>query len=238
MALPLTLTPAWAQPAPDGCLQDPASCVPEAPDLPPPPPVDECLQNPASCLPEPPEVDPCVADPASCLPEPPPVDECTADPQSCLPESPEVDACVQKPADCLPASGEERDPQTDGGQGNEQDQDERGSPAPVKRDGPTGRSNGASDTSGRGTRTTAAITGPQPTASPLDGAPVAGELSAPGLLDRVRQGLADAAQRFAFPMGVAALAGVFLLVQGRLDRKDPKLTAAPIDSRDDVVTFR
>jgi hypothetical protein len=58
------------------------------------------------------------------------------------------------------------------------------------------------------------------------------------LLDRVQRGLTDAARRFAFPIGVSALAGIFLLVQGRLDRRDPKLTAAPIDSRDDVATFR
>jgi hypothetical protein len=61
---------------------------------------------------------------------------------------------------------------------------------------------------------------------------------ADGVLDRIAEGVTDAARRFAFPMTVAGLAALFLLVQGRLDRRDPKLATAPIDSRDDVVSFR
>jgi hypothetical protein len=59
-----------------------------------------------------------------------------------------------------------------------------------------------------------------------------------GLLDRVAEGLTDAAKRFAFPLAVAALVAAFLIVQGRIDRGDPKLATAPVDGRDDVVQFR
>jgi hypothetical protein len=54
----------------------------------------------------------------------------------------------------------------------------------------------------------------------------------------VADGLSDAARRFAFPLSVAVVVAAFLLVQGRIDRKDPKLATAPIDSRDDLVSFR
>jgi hypothetical protein len=59
-----------------------------------------------------------------------------------------------------------------------------------------------------------------------------------GLADRIWRGLIDAGERFAFPLILAAGAMAFLLVQGRIDRREPKLTAAPVDSRDDLVLFR
>jgi hypothetical protein len=50
--------------------------------------------------------------------------------------------------------------------------------------------------------------------------------------------LAHAARSFALLFVLAGLVGVYLLVQGRLDARDPKLVAAPIDGDDEVIRFR
>jgi hypothetical protein len=55
-----------------------------------------------------------------------------------------------------------------------------------------------------------------------------GELSAAGL---------RTATRFAFPLILALLVVAFLAVQSRIDRNDPKLRLAPIDSKHDLVSF-
>jgi len=39
------------------------------------------------------------------------------------------------------------------------------------------------------------------------------------------------------PLGVAGLVGVFLVVQGWLDSRDPKLVDAPVGTDDDVIQF-
>jgi hypothetical protein len=43
---------------------------------------------------------------------------------------------------------------------------------------------------------------------------------------------------FGFPLGLSAAVVVFLLVQGRIDARDPKLRAAPRSPRDTVVAFQ
>ncbi|HJR46240.1 MAG TPA: hypothetical protein VJ927_11615 [Actinomycetota bacterium] len=54
--------------------------------------------------------------------------------------------------------------------------------------------------------------------------------------------LADAAEeaveKLAFPLGLALMVGAFLMVQGRIDRKDAKLALAPIDSEQDLLSFQ
>ena len=47
----------------------------------------------------------------------------------------------------------------------------------------------------------------------------------------------EAAKTIAFPLALALLAVGFLMAQGRFGRKDPKLVLAPIDTRDDSLTF-
>jgi hypothetical protein len=44
-------------------------------------------------------------------------------------------------------------------------------------------------------------------------------------------------QEFAFPLTLAIAVLLFLLFQGELDRRDPKLAYAPVDSTKDMVSF-
>lgn len=48
----------------------------------------------------------------------------------------------------------------------------------------------------------------------------------------------DAAEKLAFPLGLALMVCAFLMVQGRIDRKDDKLVLAPIDSEQDLLRFQ
>ncbi|HUF84005.1 MAG TPA: hypothetical protein VMQ81_05360 [Acidimicrobiia bacterium] len=50
--------------------------------------------------------------------------------------------------------------------------------------------------------------------------------------------VASAARSFSLLFVLAALVAGYLLVQGRLDARDPKLVAAPIDDDDEVIRFR
>jgi hypothetical protein len=59
-----------------------------------------------------------------------------------------------------------------------------------------------------------------------------------GALGGTVGGLAQAVQDFVLPLLLIAGVSVFLGIQSRIDRKDPKFTLAPIDSRHDVVEFR
>jgi hypothetical protein len=45
------------------------------------------------------------------------------------------------------------------------------------------------------------------------------------------------ANRFSFPLSLAFLVIAFLAVQGRIDRRDPKLRLAPVDSKHDLLPF-
>ena len=45
------------------------------------------------------------------------------------------------------------------------------------------------------------------------------------------------AERFSFPLGLALFVLGFIGVQGRIDRRDPKLRLAPLDSKHDLVSF-
>ena len=256
----LPIQAATAQtPTVDDCVKNPASCVP-LPETTPLPELDKCTVDPASCLPEPPKVDECTQNPASCLPEPPKVDECTKDPASCLPEAPKVDECTQDPASCLPATdGCERDlkacapqgPRIDGcaeavtpcheHEDGDQEESDGGEAAPDGATGPpgsspdaTGRTEGPGGSDPDGDQSLTSLDG----VSATEGSETSPVLGPASTLERISRGLKDAAERFAFPLVIAVLVGGFLLLHGRLDRKDPKLASAPIDSRDDMVMFQ
>ena len=47
----------------------------------------------------------------------------------------------------------------------------------------------------------------------------------------------EAAQQMAFPMFLMLLVGGFLFVQNRIDRSDPKLALAPVESDHDLLSF-
>jgi hypothetical protein len=49
--------------------------------------------------------------------------------------------------------------------------------------------------------------------------------------------LARAAVRNPIPVGLIAAVVTFLLAQGLVDRRNPKLMAAPLDSADDTLRF-
>lgn len=47
----------------------------------------------------------------------------------------------------------------------------------------------------------------------------------------------EAVKTFAFPLSLTVLVVIFLLIQGEIDRRDPKLAFAPVDSSKDMVHF-
>ncbi|HEX2058782.1 MAG TPA: hypothetical protein VHI71_10495 [Actinomycetota bacterium] len=47
----------------------------------------------------------------------------------------------------------------------------------------------------------------------------------------------EAVKKFAFPLSLTILVLIFLLIQGEIDRRDPKLAFAPVDSSKDMVFF-
>lgn len=47
----------------------------------------------------------------------------------------------------------------------------------------------------------------------------------------------EAAEQVAFPLALTLLVIGFLMVQNRIDRKDPKLALAPVDSEHDLLSF-
>ncbi len=55
---------------------------------------------------------------------------------------------------------------------------------------------------------------------------------------RPTQEVVEALRRFAFPLTLAVLVVAFLAVQGRLDRKDPKLALAPVTSGQELLSFQ
>jgi hypothetical protein len=54
---------------------------------------------------------------------------------------------------------------------------------------------------------------------------------------RLPVAVVTAVKALSFPLALALLVAGFLLVQGRLDRRDPKLTLAPLDSKHDLQSF-
>lgn len=57
-------------------------------------------------------------------------------------------------------------------------------------------------------------------------------------LTQLADAAVEATKKLAFPLGLALMVGAFLMVQGRIDRKDAKLALAPIDSEQDLLSFQ
>ena len=58
------------------------------------------------------------------------------------------------------------------------------------------------------------------------------------LLEEIGSAIADAAKRLAFPLALVTVVAAFLAIQGFFDRKDPKLTLAPVDSQQGYIAFK
>ncbi|MDQ3963122.1 MAG: hypothetical protein M3277_04305 [Actinomycetota bacterium] len=58
-----------------------------------------------------------------------------------------------------------------------------------------------------------------------------------GVIQQIGRVAAEAAQRAAFPLVLILLVGAFLIGQNRIDRRDPKLAMAPVDSDQDLLSF-
>ncbi len=68
-------------------------------------------------------------------------------------------------------------------------------------------------------------------------APPTRSVSDPSLLERIARSISDVAQKIAFPLLLAAAVGAFVVVQNRVDRKDPKLALAALDADEDLLSF-
>ncbi|MDQ3940270.1 MAG: hypothetical protein M3238_02850, partial [Actinomycetota bacterium] len=62
--------------------------------------------------------------------------------------------------------------------------------------------------------------------------------SSPGILEQALAIALTAVKKVAFPLALIALVAGFLVVHGRLGRKDPKLALAPLAADQDAMTFR
>jgi hypothetical protein len=76
---------------------------------------------------------------------------------------------------------------------------------------------------------------PEPPAAGGGGAPPAADDKS--FLDSVKDVAVGAGKRVAFPSFLALLGFLFILLQNRLDRRDPKLAMAPLNKDDDLLPF-
>jgi hypothetical protein len=58
------------------------------------------------------------------------------------------------------------------------------------------------------------------------------------ILTQLAQAAIEAAGRVAFPLALGLMVVAFLMVQGRIDRKDAKLVLAPIDAEQELLSFQ
>jgi hypothetical protein len=58
------------------------------------------------------------------------------------------------------------------------------------------------------------------------------------LLTQLAQAAGAAAEKLAFPLALGLMVVAFLMVQGRIDRKDAKLALAPIDAEQELLSFQ
>ena len=61
--------------------------------------------------------------------------------------------------------------------------------------------------------------------------------SSGSFIDSAGRAAIEAAKTLAFPLALAALVVGFLMVQGRIGRKDPKLALAPVDTIEETLSF-
>jgi hypothetical protein len=64
--------------------------------------------------------------------------------------------------------------------------------------------------------------------APLNGPVPSGTVGSPSLIDRIGRGAVGTAKQLGFPLALALIVVAFLLIQDRVDRRDPKLALAPI----------
>ena len=58
------------------------------------------------------------------------------------------------------------------------------------------------------------------------------------LLDRAAEFAGEVAAKLAFPMALLVMVGAYLVLHGRIGRKDPKLALAPVDAEQELLTFQ
>lgn len=63
------------------------------------------------------------------------------------------------------------------------------------------------------------------------------DVGSTGVIASIGRVAAEAAQQAAFPLLLTLLVGAFLIGQNRIDRRDPKLALAPVDSDQDLLSF-
>ncbi len=56
-------------------------------------------------------------------------------------------------------------------------------------------------------------------------------------LEELSQAAVKTAERYSFPLSLAAFVLLFVAGQSRIDRRDPKLRLAPLDSKHDLASF-
>jgi hypothetical protein len=56
-------------------------------------------------------------------------------------------------------------------------------------------------------------------------------------LDELSRVALKTAERYSFPLSLALFVLLFMAVQSRIDRRDPKLRLAPLDSKHDLASF-
>lgn len=56
-------------------------------------------------------------------------------------------------------------------------------------------------------------------------------------VERLREASVPAARQFSLPLALGALVLAFLAIQGRVDKRDPKLMVAPVTVADDLLPF-
>lgn len=103
----------------------------------------------------------------------------------------------------------------------------------------------ATPPSGRGPTAPGPAPARKPTVKPTAPGPAPGTAVAveptvetePAVPPPTEDGVAPTARRLGFPLALAALVSAFVAVQGRLDRRDPKLAVAPVSVHDDLLPF-
>ena len=73
--------------------------------------------------------------------------------------------------------------------------------------------------------------------APAAAASTARDGAAPSMIERIARSAAGVAERLAFPMLLAFAVGAFVLLQNRVDRKDPKLALAALDADEELLGF-
>jgi hypothetical protein len=58
------------------------------------------------------------------------------------------------------------------------------------------------------------------------------------ILTQLAQAALEAGEKLAFPLALGLMVVAFLMVQGRIDRKDAKLVLAPIDAEQELLSFQ